>query len=69
MLVCCLEMALPGNYKYICLLGKKKKVTKNEKKSSTRKIFKTVESKGWGRFWGLEKLRLIVNGPAMDDTL
>jgi len=32
MLVCCLEMALPGNYKYICLLGKKKKVTKNEKK-------------------------------------
>jgi len=43
-----------------------KKTTK--RKASTRKIFKTVEEGHWMRVF-LEKLRLIVNGPAMDDTL
>jgi len=48
---------------------KKESNKKRKEKVLHAKYLKPLRAKGGGRFWGLEKLRLIVNGPAMDDTL
>jgi len=43
-------MALPGNYKYICLLGKKESNKKRKEKVLHAKYLKPLRAKGGGVF-------------------